>query len=64
MVQICKELGQPYDEYAGQLKRLERAQEAMPDFNMDYEKNNRMQPELEEREEENITVNIEKKNQR
>lgn len=34
LVQLCKETGQPYDEYAAQLRRLERENEAMPDLNM------------------------------
>lgn len=33
LTQLCKDMGQPYEEYAAQLRRLERAQEIMPDYN-------------------------------
>ncbi len=29
LVQLCKELGLPFEEYAGQLRQLERQMEAM-----------------------------------
>jgi len=31
LVQLCKDMGLQYEEYAANLKRLERAQESLPD---------------------------------
>lgn len=33
LVQLCKEMGHDYEKYAVNLKKLERAQESVPDYN-------------------------------